>query len=253
MELTTLSIDCGGTGLKALLLDEAGAQLGERVRIVTPYPLGPERFITELVALSAQLGGFDRVTVGMPGMIRHGRVVTTPHYPRTAGPFTPVDPALARLWRGFDAEGALSQAFRRPTRVFNDAEVQGAAVVAGVGLELVLTLGTGLGSAIFDDGVLAPHLELSQHPFRRGQTYDRQLGNLARRAGDPQRWVSRVRRAVKTLRPVVCFDRLYIGGGNSKHLPPDLGDDVTIVANTAGLLGGVRAWDLTGPRGRMRP
>jgi polyphosphate glucokinase len=228
MTHTTLSVDCGGTGLKAMLLDDEGQPLGERVRIPTPYPLDPQRFVAELVALTEGLGAYDRVTVGMPGMIRHGRVVATPHYPTMAGPFTPVDPVLVERWQGYDAQGALSAAFGRPTLVLNDAEVQGAAVVGGAGLELVLTLGTGLGCAIFDAGVLAPHLELSHHPFRKGQTYDQQLGNHARKAGGDRRWV-----------------RLYLGGGNAKHLPGDLGPDVTIVENTAGLLGGVRAWDLT--------
>jgi len=244
MTLTTLSVDCGGTGLKALLLDDSGEQLSERVRVPTPYPMGPDRFVAELVALVSGLAGFDRATVGMPGMIRHGTVVSTPHYPRLAGPFTPLDQVLADRWRGFDAEAALTEAFGRPTRVLNDAEVQGAAVVSGAGLELVLTLGTGLGSAIFDNGSLAPHLELSHHPFRHGQTYDQQLGTKARKAAGQQRWVRRVRRAVEVLRPVVFFDRLYVGGGNAKHLPDDLGADVTIVSNTAGMLGGVRAWDL---------
>ena len=253
MTITTLSVDCGGTGLKALLLDDAGEQVGERVRVPTPYPMGPDRFVTVLVALASGLGGFDRATVGMPGMIRHGRVVSTPHYPRLAGPFTPLDQVLADRWRGFDAQAALTEAFGRPTRVLNDAEVQGAAVVRSAGLELVLTLGTGLGSAIFDDGVLAPHLELSHHRFRNGQTYDEQLGTKARKAAGQQRWVRRVRRAVAGLRPVVCFDRLYVGGGNAKHLPDDLGADVTIVSNTAGMLGGVRAWNLGSPQGRVRP
>ena len=253
MTLTTLSVDCGGTGLKALLLGEAGEQLGERVRIPTPYPLAPELFVSELVNLTASLGRFDRVTVGMPGMIRHGVVVSTPHYSTLAGPFTPVDQVLANRWRGFDAQAALTHAFGRPTRVFNDAEVQGAAVVRGHGVELVLTLGTGLGSAIFDEGALAPHLELSHHPLCHGQTYDQQLGNRARKDGSRKRWVRRVRAAVQTLRPVVYFDHLYLGGGNSKHLPDDFGPDVTIVANTAGLLGGVRAWDLEAWQGSGRP
>jgi polyphosphate glucokinase len=245
--LVTLAIDCGGTGLKALLLDADAQQVGERVRIRTPYPLAPARFVSVLVDLTAPLTGYDRVTVGMPGMIRHGWVVATPHYPTLAGPFTPIDAVLEAQWRGFDAQTALGDALGRPTRVFNDAEVQGAAVVTGTGLELVLTLGTGLGCAMFDDGVLAPHLELSHHPFRHGETYDQQLGNHARKSGSHERWVRRVRRAVAALRPVVWFDHLYIGGGNAKYLPADpavLGADVTLVPNTAGLVGGVRAWDL---------
>jgi polyphosphate glucokinase len=243
--LTTLSIDCGGSKLKARLFNADGEPLGERVRIVTPYPLAPDQFVTELVQLTAALTGYDRVTVGLPGMVRHGRVISTPHYPRLAGPFTPVDSVLAQRWRGFDAQAALEQAFGRPTKVLNDAEVQGAGVVTGSGVELVLTLGTGLGCALFDGGVLAPHLELSHHPFRSGQTYDQQLGDMARKACGRRHWERRVHRAVAALRPVVWFDRLYLGGGNAKHLTEDLGPDVRIVSNAAGLAGGVRAWDLS--------
>jgi polyphosphate glucokinase len=242
--LVTLSIDCGGTGLKALLLDADASPLADRVRIPTPYPLSPDRFVATLVDLTTGLTGYDRVTVGLPGMIRHGRVVHTPHYPRIAGPFTPVDAVLDEQWRGFDAQAALTEAFGRPTRVFNDAEVQGAALISGTGLELVLTLGTGLGCAIFDDGALAPHLELSHHPFRHGQTYDQQLGNQARKSGSHERWVRRVRKAISALQPVVWYDHLHVGGGNAKYLPADLGPTVSIGPNTAGLTGGVRAWDL---------
>jgi polyphosphate glucokinase len=242
--LVTLSIDCGGTGLKALLLDADAQPIGERVRVATPYPLSPSRFVAVLGELTDGISGYDRVTVGLPGMIRHGRVVSTPHYPTLAGPFTPVDAVLDEQWRGFDAQAALAEAFGRPTRVFNDAEVQGAGVISGAGVELVLTLGTGLGCALFDDGALAPHLELSHHPFRHGQTYDEQLGNKARVSGSHERWVRRVRKAIAVLRPVVWFDQLYLGGGNAKHLPADLGPQVSVVANTAGLIGGVRAWDL---------
>jgi polyphosphate glucokinase len=242
--LTTLSIDCGGSRLKAQLFDADAQPLSDRVRVATPYPLTPEQFVAELVQLTSGLTGYDRLTAGVPGMIRHGRVVSTPHYPRLAGPFTPLDGVLAERWRGFDAQEALTQAYGCPTRVLNDAEVQGAGVVSGVGLELVLTLGTGLGCALFDDGVLAPHVELSQHPFRNGQTYDRQLGDRARKACGRRRWERRVQRAVEALRPVVWFDQLYLGGGNAKHLTEDLGPDVRIVSNSAGLAGGVRAWEL---------
>jgi polyphosphate glucokinase len=240
----TLAIDCGGTGLKALVLDERAEPLCERTRIRTPYPLSPERFVRELVGLAAPLPAFDRVTVGMPGMIRHGHVVATPHYPTVSGPFTEQDPRLLRAWSGFDVAAALGAAFGRPTLVLNDAEVQGAAVQTGQGLELVLTLGTGLGCAVFDDGMLAPHLELSHAPFRQGETYDAQLGNIARQRVGSRTWNRRLARAVDGLRPVFRFDRLYLGGGNAKHVRVDLGADVLLVPNTSGLLGGVSAWSL---------
>ncbi len=240
----TLAIDCGGSGLKAAVFDAAATQLSERVRVPTPYPLPPDRFVDELLALVAALPAADRVTVGLPGMIRHGTVVSTPHYPTVAGPFTEKDPALVKAWSGFDVQDALARAFGRPTLVLNDAEVQGAAVQTGQGLELVLTLGTGLGCAVFDDGRLAPHLELSHAPFRKGATYDGQLGNASRRRVGNAKWSRRVQRAVDGLRPVFGFDRLFLGGGNARHLTLDLGADVVLVPNTSGLVGGVSAWAL---------
>jgi polyphosphate glucokinase len=238
----TLAIDCGGTGLKAALLDPDGTMSTERVRVRTPYPCPPELFVRTLVELVADLPAYDRVSVGMPGMLRHGRVLATPHYVTEAGPFTRRRPDLVTAWSGFHVAEALAAAFIAPTRVVNDAEVQGLAVIHGLGLEVLLTVGTGLGCAVFDDGRLLPHFELSQHPFRSGQTYDEQLGNLARKRVGNARWNKRVLRAIRTLRPVFCFDRLYLGGGNGRHLKAKLPTDVQIVPNTSGLVGGVRLW-----------
>ncbi len=244
---TTLSIDCGGTGLKAAVLDPDGAMLSERVRVPVPYPLAPERFVRTLVDLTRGLPAYDRVTAGLPGLIRHGRVIATPHYTTVSGPFTPDDPELRAAWAGFDAATALGSAFDRPTLVLNDAQIQGASIVRGVGVELVLTLGTGLGFALFDDGKLTVDLELSQHRFRKGQTYDEQLGDHARRAVGEASWNRRVARAVEGLRPVFWFDRLYLGGGNAKRLRLDLAEDVEVTENINGILGGARVWDLLQP------
>jgi polyphosphate glucokinase len=242
----TLAIDCGGTGLKATVLDRDGAMLAERVRVRTPYPCPPEALVRALVDLAAQLPAYDRVSVGLPGMIRGGRVLSTPHYVTEGGPFTPVVPELAALWRGFDARAVLEDALARPTRVVNDAEMQGAAVIGGAGYEVVLTLGTGLGFAQFDGGRLLPKVELSQHPFRKGETYDERLGDHVRRLIGDARWSRRVLRAVATLRPVLWWDRLYVGGGNARYLTLGLGPDATVVPNTAGLLGGAALWNIPG-------
>ena len=162
----TLVIDCGGGGLKATVLDSTGTMRAQPIRVPTPYPLSPERFVDTLVGIAADLPTADRVSVGLPGMIRHGVVITTPHYVTVRGPRSRVDPDLLAQWHGFDARTALTAAFGLPTLVLNDAEFHAAGVVAGQGLELVLTLGTGLGCALFDGGRLAPHLELSQAPVR---------------------------------------------------------------------------------------
>ncbi|WP_033341879.1 ROK family protein [Catenuloplanes japonicus] len=245
---TTLAIDCGGGGIKASVLDESGTMRAQPLRVPTPYPLPPDLFVKTLVELSHQLPPADRVTVGMPGMIRHGVVVATPHYITRAGPRTRIDPELARAWANFDARSALGAAFDAPTLVLNDAEVHGAGVVAGTGLELVLTLGTGLGCALFDGGRLAPHLEFSQAPVRWGMSYDTYIGEHERRRLGDSFWSRRVARVVEGLRPVFLWDRLYIGGGNSRRIIPEqllrMGDDVVIVPNTAGIVGGVRAWSL---------
>ncbi|MEV6926306.1 ROK family protein [Dactylosporangium sp. NPDC051485] len=248
--VNTLTIDCGGGGLKAAVVDDSDALAGGPIRIPTPYPFPPERFIRAVLDIEAQLPPADRATIGLPGMIRHGRVVATPHYVTKAGPHTAVDPALYAAWTGYDARAALYRALDRPVLVLNDAEVHGAALVDGTGLELVITLGTGLGNALFDDGVLAPHLELSHGPIRRKRTYDTYIGEIQRRELGNARWSRRVRRVVEGLRPVFHWDRLYIGGGNSALIDAGtvaaLGPDVTIVPNTAGVLGGARAWKLMG-------
>lgn len=224
------------------------------LRVPTPYPLPPSLFVKTLLDLAGQLPAADRVTVGMPGMIRHGVVVSTPHYVTRAGPRTRPDPDLVAEWSGYDVQRALAEAFGLPVLVLNDAEVHGAGVVAGTGLELVLTLGTGLGCAVFDGGALAPHLELSRAPVRWGTTYDTYIGEQERRRLGDAFWSRRVRNVVDGLRPVFLWDRLYLGGGNSRLIRPDqlarMGDDVVVVPNSAALVGGVRAWSLV--RGRDR-
>lgn len=240
----TLSIDCGGSGLKGSVLDDDGAMVAESIRVPTPYPLPPGRFVGELLAMASQLPRADRATVGIPGMIRHGAVVTTPHYITVAGPHTAVDPGLAAAWSHFPAGEELTRAFGIPTRVVNDAEVHGAAVVTGEGYEVMLTLGTGLGCAIFDSGILLPKLEVSRAVVRKGVLYDEWIGDAARRELGDERWSTRVKKAVDGLRPMFVWDRVFVGGGNSVRLKHDLGPDVTIVGNEAGILGGVRLWEL---------
>jgi polyphosphate glucokinase len=248
MDLMTLSIDCGGMGIKASVLDGAGTMHMQPIYVPTPYPLPPERLIETLLAISKSLPKAERATVGMPGMIRHGVVVATPHYITSKGPGTRIEPELKRAWFGFDMQSNVGKALGLPSLVLNDAEVHGAGVVAGSGLEVVLTLGTGLGCAIFDGGRLSPHFELSQAPIRRMTTYDNWIGeNERRRLGDAF-WTRRVRAMVDDLRPVFLWDRLYLGGGNSRRIRPQhierLGDDVVVVPNAAGIVGGVRAWAL---------
>jgi polyphosphate glucokinase len=113
-----------------------------------------------------------------------------------------------------------------------------------------VTLGTAFGIAIFQDGKLAVHLELAHHPCHNGKTYSEYVGEAARRKVGDKRWNRRVLRAVELVRALLFFDRLYVGGGNSAHVTIPLGDDVTLVDNSAGLLGGIKLW---APNARSRP
>ncbi|MBC7802153.1 MAG: ROK family protein [Gemmatimonadaceae bacterium] len=228
--LTTLAIDIGGTNLKAALLDPDGVMIGERVRIPTMDPAAPSSVVPALIGLARQLGPFDRISVGFPGLIKAGIVRSAPNLG-------------TEHWAGFDLAGALQDALDRPVRLLNDATVQGLGVISGRGTECVITLGTGFGFALYLDGRLAPQLELSQHVIRKEMTYDEYVGVAALKKVGKQRWRRRVDRVVAQLRAVVNFDMLYIGGGNAQVLDMDLPPDIQIVSNDAGLTGGVRLWD----------
>lgn len=247
-EALTLSVDCGGGGIKAGVLDDHGTAHAAPVRVPTPYPLPPALLVDTIAELAANLPGAHRVTVGMPGMIRNGVVIHTPHYITRSGPRSKVDEDLRDQWSGFDMAAAVRQRLQVPAMVLNDAEVHAAGVIVGVGLELVLTFGTGLGSAHFHGGRLAPHLELSRAPVTRQNIYDEYIGETERHRLGNALWSRRVLRVIDGLRPVFMWDRLYIGGGNSRNITPTvlerLGDDVVIVPNSAALVGGARAWSL---------
>jgi polyphosphate glucokinase len=239
----TLTLDIGGTGLKASVLDSSGKMLHDRVRVETKYPCSPMQLIDALVELVAPLPAFARVSVGFPGVVRNGIVRTAPHLVTRGGAGTKVDPDMAKAWTGFDLDTALSQALAKPTRVINDADLQGLDASTGVGLEVVVTLGTGFGTAVVREGVLNAHLEISQHVFRHDETYDEQLGDVTRKAIGNRKWNKRVRLALQSLDTLLNYDHIYIGGGNAAHLKGDLGPKVSLIDPNAGILGGLKLWD----------
>lgn len=230
-----LTIDIGGSGLKAAVVGRSGEILESRVRMKTPHPCPPDVLVESLTALVQPLKPFDCVAVGFPGVVRSGTVVTAPNLGTEA---------LA----GLNLAAALADALGKPVRVANDADVQGLAVIDGRGVEMVITLGTGFGTALFVDGQSVPNLELAHHPFHKGKTYEQHLGRKAFEKSGKKTWNRRLARAIDTLRRLVHFDRLYIGGGNAAKVTLDLDADTTTISNARGVEGGVALWLGVGAR-----
>lgn len=225
----TLAIDIGGTRLKAGILDEPGTMISGPARVDTPHPGGPAEILPVLVELIRPLGAYDRISVGFPGVVRAGRILTAPNLGTAA-------------WHAYPLATDLEERLGKPTRVLNDASVQGLGEIAGEGLECVITLGTGFGFALFQDGLLAPHLELGQHPCAKDKTYDLYLGNAAFHKVGRKKWNRRLQKALGFLDTLVTYDTLLIGGGNAQVIDFDLPPNVRIVPNAAGITGGVKLW-----------
>lgn len=224
----TLAVDIGGSGIKVMVLDEKGEPQTERNRLETPQPPQPEPILETIASLADTQGEFDRVSVGFPGVVRLGVIKTAVN----------LDPS----WIDFDLETTLKDRLGKPARVANDADIQGLGAIAGTGVELVVTLGTGFGSALFVDGTLVPNLELGHHPFRKGETYEEQLGRLALDTVGSKRWNRRLEKAIVCLQNLFNCDCIYIGGGNTKKIVFELPPKVKIVPNVSGLLGGIALW-----------
>lgn len=245
VDVLTLCIDVGGTGLKAALVNPAGVMVSDKVKIPTPYPCPPARLLESLTSLTSDLKDYHRVSVGFPGLVRRGIVLEVPAFSRLEYGGPP-DPGMVEQWRSYHLADALAHAFDLPVLVVNDADMQGAAVVTGDGVEFVMTLGTGVGTALFSDGVLLPHFDLSHGPFADGMTTDIALGEAQRHKLGTKKWRPLVRDAIANFHDMFWFDRIYVGGGNAKRLDPgDVGPKGVIIPNTAGILGGVRIWQMT--------
>jgi polyphosphate glucokinase len=223
--MLTLAVDIGGSGVKVMVLDDLGNPISDRFRKKTPQPATPEVVIDTIVSLATAVT-FDRLAVGFPGVIRHGVTYTAVN--------------LDSSWIGFDLASALSKKLKKPVKVANDADIQGYGAISGTGVELVITLGTGFGSALFVDGKLVPNLEMGHHPFRKGETYEQQLGREALVREGKRKWNFRLEKAIANLEHLFNYDCLYIGGGETKNIEFELSNNAKIIPNVAGLLGGIR-------------
>jgi polyphosphate glucokinase len=215
----TLVVDVGGSGIKAALLNDLGKAVGERLRRDSPASGMPGAVMDIIVSLAREFDAFDRVAVGFPGVIINGIVKQAPN--------------LAKEWQDFNIAEALQARLKKSVRVANDADVQGFGAIAGTGVELVVTLGTGVGTSLFVDGRLVPNLEIGKDKLR----------NSALQKVGKKRWNKRLLKFITRLEEIFHFTKLYIGGGNSREvdvalLPPN----VTIISNLNGLIGGIALW-----------
>jgi polyphosphate glucokinase len=223
----TLAIDIGGSGLKIQALSPEGRPISDRLRVPTPNPATTTKILSALDELKVSVPLFDRVSVGFPGVIKQGKTLTAAN----------LDPG----WIGFPLAKTLEKRWGKPVRMANDSAVGGYAVIQGHGVELVITLGTGMGSALFTEGVLCPGLELGHHPWRE-KTYERYLGKRGLLKYGTRRWNKLLKLAITQTSATFNWDTLYIGGGNSKKVTLKHGPEIKIISNEEGLLGAMALW-----------
>jgi polyphosphate glucokinase len=228
--LRTLAVDIGASGIKLVALNELGEPLTERVRVKTPEPATPDAVISAILSEAKSLKSYDRISVGFPGVIRDGIVKGAQR--------------LDSKWNDFHLARTLEEKLQRPVRVANDADMQGLGAISGTGVELVLTLGTGVGSSLFSNGTMVPNLQIGW----------RKLGNAVLEKIGKKKWNRRLLKAIRQLERLFHYDRLYLGGGNSRYVKVDkLPANVTVVSNLNGLIGGVALWGEQGIHSRQKP
>jgi len=228
-QLKVLSIDIGGSHIKATVLDSKGALLVDYTKTETPQPANPDNVVKAIKKLAKPLTGYNKISVGFPGYVRDSIVKTAPNLDNDA-------------WANFDLGKKLEEELGHPARVVNDADMQGLGVVSGKGLELVLTLGTGFGTAILLDGKLLPHLEVGQSPATKTKTYDKFIGEAAFEKDGKKKWNDKMKRVLINMQTLFNYDNLYIGGGNARELTFKLDKNVKLVTNQDGIKGGARLW-----------
>ena len=136
------------------------------IKYLRPCRPRPENVINAIKKLVKSFPAYTRYRWVFPDMLNRGVIKTAPNLGTD-------------FWKDFDLSKKLEKELGKPTRVVNDADMQGLGIVSGKGLEMVITLGTGFGTALLVDGQLMPHLELAHHPFAKGKTYDQYVGEKA--------------------------------------------------------------------------
>ncbi len=224
-----LSLDIGGTFLKAGVVQRDGRLAANPLRAPTPNPATPEAVLVEIRSMIAQLPSFERVAVGFPGSVRNAKIATAPNLG-------------TEFWCNYPLAETLTAEWQRPVQLVNDAVLHGFGSIVGKGSECILTLGTGMGCALFVSGCLFHGLELGQHYAMDGLNYDQLVGKRALEDLGLEEWNRRVAFAVRAIDILTNCDRIAIGGGNAKRVSGCLPDHVSIAPETANLSGGARLW-----------
>ncbi len=243
----TLCIDIGATSTKGCLVDADGLMVSSMAKRRTVYPFTPRNLVEKIEEIAERLESPDRVAVGFPGVVRSGRILAASNLARGGGPTTRPTPELLAAWHDFDLGGALEKSLGMPVVIANDADIAALGCSIGEGVELTVTLGSGVGTGLVVDGVLNAHLELSEIGLLGVESLDSLIGERARKVVTPGVWDRRVVAVLNHLDAIVRFDKLWITGGNARRLHRDrLGDlleRTTVTSEPVGLLGGVRLFD----------
>ena len=211
-----LVVDVGGTHIKLLATGEKEAR---------EIASGPRMTAADMVRKAKKTTkdwGYEVISIGYPGPVIHGRPLQDPHN-------------LGPGWVNFD----FHKAFGRPVKIMNDAAMQALGSYKG-GRMLFLGLGTGLGSAMIVDGVLAP-LELAHLPYRNGKTYEDYLGLRGLKRLGRKKWEKHVGKVVQQLGRALEPEEIVLGGGNANKLRK-LPAGSRLGTNENAFAGGFRMW-----------
>ena len=215
--MNILVIDVGGTNIKLRL-----GGVGEIRKIPSGMELSGQLMVDHVKQATADWA-YDAVTIGYPGPVTGGMIA-----------LEPVN--LGTGWLGFDFAAAIG----KPVKVMNDAAMQALGSYQG-GRMLFLGLGTGLGSCMILDNVIAP-MELGHLPYKKGRSFEAYVGNAGMKRMGRRKWQFALIDVIARLRAALLPEYVVLGGGNVKkldELPPAcrMGD------NDNAFLGGVRLWE----------
>jgi polyphosphate glucokinase len=209
---TRIGVDVGGSGVKAAIVDLADGELvSERLRVDTPQPSTPDAVAAAVKGLVDQLDAAGPIGVGLPVVVRNGWVSTANN--------------IDQSWIGVNAFDVLGPVTGRELRLINDADAAGLAEVrygaarGEIGKILVLTFGTGIGSALLLDGELVPNIEVGQLELSGVRPAERRYSAKARRKEDLSwdEWGIRAREFITLANEVFTPDLIVIGGGISRY------------------------------------